>query len=98
MKIKLSRKHQNKMFKYRQWRWFTYYEITDDPNKRTMEMHEYLRLPTRIITILLSPLAIFVGGIPAMNNLIRECLSKEVIGADTIDREKFYKEFKELLK
>ena len=98
MKIKLSRKHQNKMFKYRQWKWFTYYEITDDPNKRTMEMHEYLRLPTRIIAILLSPLAIFVGGIPAMDNLIRECLSKEVIGADTIDREKFYKEFKELLK
>lgn len=93
MKVKLSKKQHNRIFKYRQTKWLTYYEIIDDPNERDIEMFQYIRMPVRIVCIFLSPLAIFVGGVPAMINVIKECWeNKKVIGADTINREWFYEE------
>lgn len=90
-KIKLTIRQHNKLFKYRQVKLLTRYEIIDDPQKRDIEMRRYIRLPVRIIYILLSPIAILFGGIPLMLNLIKECLSNKDIGADTINREWFYK-------
>lgn len=90
-KVKLTIAQHNKIFKYRQVKLLTYYEIIDDPQKRDIEMRQYIRLPVRVISILLSPLAILVGGVPAMITLIKECLTKTEVGADTVNREWFYK-------
>lgn len=92
-KVKISIKDHNRLFKYRQIKWLTYYEIIDDPQKRDLEMYQYIRMPVRVLGILLSPLAIFVGGVPAMVGLIKECWSKtKVVGADSFGREWFYRE------
>lgn len=96
MKIKLTLRQHNKLFKYRKVKFLTYYEIIDDPQNRDMEMYQYIRFPARIFIFLLSPLVIFVGGIPAMVTLIKECLSNKEVGADTINREWFYKEIKRI--
>lgn len=96
MKIKLTLRQHNKIFKYRKVKFLTYYEIIDDPQNRDMEMYQYIRFPARILIFLLSPLVIFVGGIPAMVTLIKECLSNKEVGADTINREWFYKELKRI--
>lgn len=91
-KVKISIKDHNRLFKYRQVKWLTYYEIIDDPQKRDLEMYRYIRMPVRVLGILLSPLAIFVGGVPAMVGLIKECWNKTEVGADTFGREWFYEE------
>ncbi|WP_180136549.1 hypothetical protein [Acinetobacter sp. YH12066] len=93
-KIKLTIRQHNKLFRYRQVKFLTYYEIIDDPQKRDIEMRQYIRLPVRVISILLSPLAILVGGVPAMITLIKECLVKTKVGADTINREWFYEQLR----
>ena len=90
--IKLTRAQHNQLFKYRQVKWLTYYEIIDDPQKKYLEMYRYIRMPMRVLGILLSPLAIFVGGVPAMVGLIKECWNKTEVGADTVRREWFYEE------
>lgn len=93
MIVKISKKQHNRIFKYRQVKWLTYYEIIDDPNKKDIEMYRYIRIPVRIVCIIFSPLAIFVGGVPAMISIIKECWkNKKVVGADTIDRDWFYRE------
>lgn len=92
MKIKLTRKQHNQLFKYRKHGLITYYEIIDDPQKKDIEMYKYIMLPARIAGIALSPIAILFGGIPLMINLIKECATKKQIGADVISREWFYKE------
>lgn len=92
MKVRISKKQHNRVFKCRQVKWLTFYEIIDDPQKRDIEMYQYVRLHVRILCILFSPLAILIGGFPAMINLIKECYSKKQVGADTIDRDWFYKE------
>ena len=92
MKIKLTLRQHNKLFKYRKVKFLTYYEIIDDPQKRDIEMYQYIRFPMRILVFLLSPLVIFIGGIPAMITLIKECLSNKEVGADKVNREWFYKE------
>lgn len=89
-KVKLTIAQHNKLFKYRQVKLLTYCEIIDNPQKKDIEMRQYVRLPVRVIGILLSPLVIFVGGIPAMIKLIKECLAKTEVGADTVNREWFY--------
>lgn len=98
MKVKLTRSQykQMKMFKYRKLKLLTYYEIIDDPQNKDMEMYQYVRLPVRIIAIILSPLAIFVGGVPASISLIKECLTKKQVGADTFSKELFYKELEQV--
>lgn len=92
MKVKISKKQHNRIFKYRQTKWMIYYEIIDDPKNRDIEMFQYIKPHVRILCIFLSPLAIFVDGMPAMINLIKECWNKTAVGADTVDREWFYKE------
>ena len=92
MKIKLTLRQHNKLFKYRKVKFLTYYEIIDDPQNRNIEMYQHIRFPVRILVFLLSPLVIFIGGIPAMITLIKECLSNKEVGADTVNREWFYKE------
>ncbi|MEG1091689.1 MAG: hypothetical protein RSE38_10185 [Acinetobacter sp.] len=96
MKIKLSIKQHNKLFKYRQAKFLTYYEIIDDPQNRDIEMRQYIRLPVRVVGVLLSPLAIFIGGVPAMITLIKECWNKTEVGADTVNREWLYAELEKL--
>ena len=91
-KVKISIKDHNRIFKCRHVQWLTYYEIIDDPQKRDLEMYRYIRMPVRVLVILLSPLAIFFGGVPAMVNLIKECWNKTEVGADTFGREWFYEE------
>jgi len=91
-KVKLSIRQHNKLFKCRQIKILTRYEIIDDPQKRDIEMYQYIRFPVRILAIVLSPFAILVGGVPAMIRVIRECLSNENVGVDTINREWFYRE------
>lgn len=91
-KVKISIKDHNRLFKYSQVNWLTYYEIIDDPQKRDLEMYRYIRMPVRVIGILLSPLAIFVGGVPAMTNLIKECWNKTEVDAYKFGREWFYEE------
>ena len=93
-KVKLSIRQHNKLFKYRQVKLLTRYEIIDDPQNRDIEMYQYIRFPVRILAVILSPLAIIQGGVPAMIEMIKECLSGKNIGADTINREWFYKELK----
>lgn len=90
-KVKISVRQHNKIFKNRQVEFSTYYEIIDDPENRDIKMRKYIRMPIRIIYILLSPLAIFVGGVPCMISLIKECLSAKDVGADSVNREWFYK-------
>lgn len=92
--IKLTITQHNRIFKYRKVKFLTRYEIIDDPQNRDIEMRQYIRLPVRIIYILLSPIAILFGGIPLMLSLIKECLSNKDVGADTINREWFYKELR----
>ena len=94
MNIKLSIKQHNRMFEYRKVKLLTYYEIIDDPKNRDIEMYQYIRLPVRILAIILSPLAIFVGGVPAVITVLKESINKVQVGADTIDREWFYKRLK----
>lgn len=96
MKIKLSIKQHNKLFKHRQAKFLTYYEIIDDPQNRDIEMRQYIRLPVRVVGVLLSPLAIFIGGVPAMITLIKECWNKTEVGADTVNREWLYAELEKL--
>lgn len=91
-KIKISIKDHNRIFKHRHVQWLTYYEIIDDPQKKDLEMYRYIRIPVRVLGILLSPLAIFVGGVPAMADLIRECWNKTEVDAVTFGREWFYEE------
>lgn len=93
-KIVLTVAQHNKIFKYRKVKFLTYYEIIDDPQNRDIEMRQYIRLPVRVACVLLSPLAILAGGFPAMLTLIKESLSKTEVGADTINREWFYKELR----
>lgn len=93
MKIKLTWRQHNKLFPNRKAGVLTYYELVDDPQKRSLEMYQYIRMPVRVVAVLLSPLAIFVGGVPAMIKLIQECLSGDVVGADTVGRDWFYEEF-----
>ena len=95
-KVKLTIAQHNKLFKYRQVKLLTYYEIIDDPQKKDIEMRQYIRLPVRVISILLSPLAILVGGVPAMITLIKECWNKTEVGADTVNREWLYAELEKL--
>ena len=95
-KIKLSIKEHNKLFKYRQVKWMTYYEIIDDIDKRELEMIQYIRLPARMLWLVLSPLVIFVGGVPAFIKFVKELLTKTQVGADKIDRDWFYTQMKEL--
>ena len=94
MKIKLTIAQHNRIFKYRKVKFLTYYEIIDDPQERDIEMYQYIRLPIRFIVLLLSPLVIFIGGFPAMINVIKECLSNKSIGADTVNKHWFYKELR----
>lgn len=91
-KIRLTIRQHNKLFKYRQVKFFTYYEIIDDPEKPDIEMHQYIRFPVRILTVVFSPLVILVGGVPAMISLVKECLFKKSVGSDTINREWLYKQ------
>ena len=91
-KVKISVKDHNRIFKYQQVNLLTYYEIIDDPQKRDLEMYRYIRMPVRVLGILLSPLAIFVGGVPAMARLIKECWSKTEVDAYSFGREWFYGE------
>lgn len=95
-KVRLTIRQHNKLFKHRQVKFLTYYEIIDNPQNRNIEMRKYIRLPVRIIYILLSPIAIFFGGIPMMIELIKECLSGNDAGADSINREWFYSELKKI--
>lgn len=92
MKIKLTIKQHNKLFKYRKVKIFTYYEIIDDPKNRDIEMYEYIRLPFRVLAVILSPLAIIIGGYPSVINLIKECINKNKVGADTVNRDWLYKQ------
>lgn len=89
-KVKLSISQHNKIFKYRKIKFLSYYEIIDDTQNRDIEMYQYIRLPVRIMAFLLSPLAILIGGVPAMINVAKECLSNKEIGADTVNRDWFY--------
>ena len=89
--VKLTISQHNKIFKHRKVKLLTYYKIIDDPQKRDIEMYQYMRFPARVAVILLSPLVVFVGGVPAMVRLINECLSNKEFGADTINRHWFYK-------
>lgn len=93
-KVKLTIAQHNKIFKYRKVRFLTYYEIIDDPQNRDIEMYQYMRLPVRIIAFLLSPLAILIGGFPAMISVAKECLSNKNLGADTVNKHWFYKELR----
>ena len=94
-KVKLSIAQHNRIFKARKVKFLTYYEIIDDPQNRDIEMYQYMRLPVRIIAFLLSPLAILIGGVPAMINVVKECLSNKELGADTVNRHWFYKKLRE---
>ncbi len=96
MKIKLTTKQHNKLFKYRKVKFLTYYEIIDNPEKRDIEMYQRIRFLARILVFMLSPLAIFIGGMPSMITLIKECLSNKEVGADTINREWFYSELERI--
>lgn len=96
MKIRLSIRQHNKLFKYRKVKLLTFYEITDDVQNKDIEMRQYIRLPVRVISIVLSPLAILFGGIPAMIRLVKECWNKTEVGADTIDREWFYSQLNKM--
>lgn len=96
MKIKLSIKQHNRIFKYRKVKLLTYYEIVDDPQKRDIEMYQYIRLPVRILAVALSPLAIFVGGIPSMIQVVKECITNKQVGADSVNRFWFYKELEKV--
>lgn len=89
-KVKLSISQHNKIFKYHKIKFLSYYEIIDDTQNRDIEMYQYIRLPIRIMAFLLSPLAILIGGVPAMINVAKECLSNKEIGADTVNRDWFY--------
>lgn len=89
-KVKLTISQHNKIFKYRKVKFLTYYEIIDDPQNMDIEMYQYMRLPVRIIAFLLSPLAILIGGVPAMINVAKECLSNKNLGADTVNKHWFY--------
>lgn len=91
-KVKISIKDHNRIFKYHQAKWLTYYEIIDDHQKKDLEMYRYIRMPVRVLGIVLSPLAIFVGGVPAMVNLIKECWNKTEVDACAFGREWFYGE------
>lgn len=93
-KIKLTIAQHNKLFKYRQVKLLTYYEIIDDPQNKEVEMYQYIRLPVRIVCFLLSPLAILVGGVPAMIGVIKDCIKKHEVGADTINREWLYEQLR----
>lgn len=90
-KIKLSIKQHNRIFENRKVKLLTKYEIIDDNQNRDIEMREYIRFPVRVLAIILSHFAIIVGGVPAMISLIKECLSNKDVGADTINRDWFYK-------
>ncbi len=90
-KVRLTIAQQNKFSKYQKVKLLTYYEIIDDPQKRDIEMCLYMRLPVRILCVLLSPFAILVGGVPLMVKVIKECLAKTEVGAYTINRQCFYK-------
>lgn len=94
MKVKISIAEHNRIFKYRQFKILTRYEIIDDPSNRDIEMYQYMRLPVRILVFLVSPLAILIGGVPAMINLAKECLSNKELGADTVNRDWFYGQLK----
>lgn len=96
MKIKLTWRQHNKLFPNRKAGVLTYYELVDDHQKRSLEMYQYIRMPVRVVAVLLSPLAIFVGGVPAMIDLIKECTSKVQVGADTVGRDWFYEEFSKM--
>ena len=96
MKIKLSIKQHNRIFKYRKVKLLTYYEIVDDPQKREIEMYQYIRLPIRILAIALSPLVILVGGVPAMIQVVKECTTNKQCGADSVNRFWFYKELEKV--
>lgn len=63
MKIKLTWRQHSKLFPNRKAGVLTYYELVDDPQKRSLEMYQYIRMPVRVVAVLLSPLAIFVGGV-----------------------------------
>lgn len=91
-RVKISIKDHNRIFKHRHVQWLTYYEIIDDPQKKDLEMYRYIRMPVRMLVIVLSPLAIFVGGVPAMVSLIKECWNKTEVDAHTFGREWFYGE------
>lgn len=95
-KVRLTIRQHNELFRHRQVKLLTYYEIIDNPQNRDIEMRKYTRLPVRIIYILLSPIAILFGGIPMMIGLVKECLSGKDIGADSINRDWFYSELNKI--
>lgn len=91
-KVKLSIAQHNRIFKARKVKFLTYYEIIDDPHNRDIEIYQYVRFPIRIVGFILSPLAILIGGVPAMIRLAKEFLSNKDVGADTVNKHWFYKQ------
>lgn len=92
--VKLSIAQHNRIFKNRKVKFLTYYEIIDDPQNREIHMYQYMRFPVRVAAFLLSPLAILIGGVPAMINVAKECLSNKDVGADTVNKHWFYQQLR----
>ena len=96
MKVKISRKEHNLMFKYRQCKFLTFYEIIDDPKNKDIEMYQKIRLISKILFTLVSPVLVLWFGFPSVFKSVKESWVVSNVGADTVSREWFYKRLKEI--
>ncbi|OTG81822.1 hypothetical protein B9T31_14965 [Acinetobacter sp. ANC 4558] len=87
-KIKLTIAQHNKLFKRVEF--LTYHEVIDDPQNRDICIYRRMRLPVRVLALLLSPLVIFIGGVPAMVKVAKECLGNTELDVYTVNRYRFY--------
>ena len=87
-KVKLTLAQHNKLFK--RVKFLTYYEVIDDPQNRDIYVYRRIRFPVRVVCLLLSPLAIFIGGVPAMIKVAKECLENAEFDVYALDRYRFY--------
>jgi len=96
MIIKISRKEHNIMFKYRQCKFLTFYEIVDNPENKDIEMYQKIRLISKILFTLISPVLVLWAGFPAVFKSVKEAWVADNVGADTVNREWFYKRLSEI--
>lgn len=87
-KIKLTIAQHNKLFK--RVKFLTYYEVIDDPQNSDIYIYRRIRFPVRVLALLLSPLVIFIGGVPAMVRVVKECLENAELDVYALNRYRFY--------
>ena len=97
MKIKLTRKQHNEIFKNRKLGVAIYYEYIDDPDNEYIVIRKRIRFIARVTTIVLSPLFVLIGGVPSMINMVKECVLNEPFDADFVGRDWFYSQIKRIV-